>query len=93
MGRELTDKALTDEMLAFFGVKRTTSLLGWAFVFAAAGAKGAVACRAVRFGSLPARYKAVTDLIRFRDYLEAAGYELQTEIEVRTPEGVLGALA
>lgn len=83
--RELTDRALTDEMLAMFGTRRTTSLLGWCFLFGLANVRGVRDMRDVRIGGTTSRYKAVADMQRLADHLRAQGYRLDEEAPATAP--------
>lgn len=72
--KEIGDLDLAREMLAFFGGRRTASLIGWCALFALFGVESRADMVALDVASLPTRYRVLSDFRRFRDHLEAKGY-------------------
>jgi hypothetical protein len=72
-------------MLAFFGTRRTISLMGWCVLFSIAGVDAVREMRHAAIGSTAARYQAVTALALFADHLRGLGYDLGP---VEEPAGV-----
>jgi hypothetical protein len=77
MGKQLSDAALTAEMVAMFGVTHTTTLIGWAtlaWMFGADDARSFI--ERVPVGGISTRYKRLADLRALADSLRAKGYDL-----------------
>lgn len=80
---EIGDLALARELVAFFGVRRTATLMGWAALFVLYGIESRADMLSVSLGSMPTRYRVLADFRRFRDHLTEQGYALS---DVGTPD-------
>lgn len=92
-GRYLTDDALAREMIAAYGLRRATSLLGWCVLFSLAGVSGVHGMRKARIGSTGSRYKAVVQLQLLALHLRQAGYDLDAVEPDQGNAVVVGSLA
>lgn len=84
--REIDDRELVREMVAFFGAKAALSLLGWCTL---TGMRipddepnvGREVLIRYGFGSQSARYANVARLMRFKEHLTAKGLTLRDEAD------------
>ncbi len=80
MGKELTDQAVLDELVAAFGTKRAIYLLGWSAAFVALGALDRQAMLDAPIGGQSTRYRVVADLTTVRRILISKGYDMDAEV-------------
>lgn len=79
MGKELTDRALLDEMRRFLGLPGTVRLLGYATYLGLAGVDSIEGIRHTALLPMGTRYKVATQFLTLRKVLLERGYELEPD--------------